>query len=498
MLAALSGLISAVGQPTESGNDLRRTKIVCTIGPATRDQSMVRRLVACGVDVFRINFSHGDRGEHLEEIRTIRKEAVRAKKTVAILQDLPGPKIRVGKIENGAVDLVKGSSLLLTSRKVLGNESEVSVNYPDLIRFVKRGDTLHLADGLIRLKVEETTADGASCTVAVGGTLSSGKGVNAPGVRMKIKYPTPQDVEHLKFGLSHGVDFVALSFVRSPSDVKAARRLFGRSDASVIAKVEKREAVENFDPLLEVADGIMVARGDLGIEVPIERVPVIQKEIISKCNEAGKPVIVATQMLVSMVSSPVPSRAEATDVSTAVLDGADAVMLSDETAVGKYPVEAVLTLERIAKSAERVLGKYGHPLPEEETLPTEEAIARAASRLARYVGAKVIVTPTHTGSTARRISKYRPEQPIVALCTAPSVARRMKLCWGVVPVLARQSRTTDRLFALAESTVLFLGLAEPGDRMVMLSGTPGVGGSTDLIKVLRVAGRRRAAAKRSP
>jgi pyruvate kinase len=451
---------------------------------------MVRRLVASGVDVFRINFSHGDRAEHLEEMLTIRNEASRAGRTVAILQDLPGPKIRVGRLENGAVELVKGSTILLTTREVLGNENEVSVNYPDLIRSVGKGNALHLADGLIRLRVEESTPDGARCTVVAGGTLSSGKGVNAPGVRMKITYPTPQDVEHLKFGLSHGVDFVALSFVRSPSDVKATRKLFGKSEASVIVKVEKREAVENFDLILQEADGIMVARGDLGIEMPIERVPVIQKEIISKCNEAGKPVIVATQMLVSMVTNPLPSRAEATDVSTAVLDGADAVMLSDETAVGKYPVEAVLTLERIARSAERVLGKYGYPHAEETTLPTEEAIARAASRLARYVGAKVIVTPTHTGSTARRVSKYRPEQPIVALCTSASVARRLKICWGVVPVLARETRTTDRLFAQAESTVLSLGLARPGDSMVMSSGTPGVGGSTDLIKVMRITGQK--------
>jgi pyruvate kinase len=450
----------------------------------------LRRLVASGVDVFRINFSHGTRSEHLREIRSIREEAERLGKIVAILQDLPGPKIRVGRFGKGSIELVKGSTFLLTPRKVLGNEGQVSVNYPDLIRSLSSGDVLHLADGLIRLRVEEVSSEGARCTVTAGGILSSGKGVNAPGVRMKIKYPTPSDVEHLEFGLKHGVDFVALSFVRGPGDVRAVRRLARGSDVAIIAKVEKREAVENIDSLVQESDGVMVARGDLGLEVPIEKVPVIQKEIIAKCNEAGKQVIVATQMLVSMVTNPVPTRAEATDVSTAVIDGADAVMLSEETAVGRYPVEAVLTLERIAKSTENVLEKYARQRPEEGTSPTEEAIARAACRLASYVGASAIVTPTQTGSTAMRVSKYRPEQPVVALCSTLSVARRLMLCWGVIPVITKQVGTTDSLFAQAESAAQSIGL-RAGERMVMSSGTPGVGGSTDLIKVITVKGVRK-------
>lgn len=441
------------------------------------------------MDVFRINFSHGTKSEHLQEIRSIRSEAERAGRIVAILQDLPGPKIRVGRFRAGSVELTKGSSFLLTSKSVLGDQGRASVNYPEMIRSLAEGDILHLADGLIRLRVEELTSDGASCVVIAGGTLSSGKGVNAPGIRMKIRYPTPEDVGHLKFGLDQGVDYVALSFVRGPSDVRAVRRLLRGSKVSVIVKVEKREAVENIAALLSEADGVMVARGDLGLEVPIERVPIIQKEIIDRCNDAGKPVIVATQMLVSMVNNPVPSRAEATDVSTAVLDGADAVMLSEETAVGKYPVEAVLMLERIAKSTERVLGRYTRQHPEGGTLPTEEAIARAACGLARYVGARAIVAPTQTGSTARRVSKYRPEQPIIALCSMPSVARRLKLNWGVVPVITRQTRSTDSLFARAESAARSMGLVKTGDKMVMSSGTPGVGGSTDLIKVMTVGGR---------
>lgn len=473
---------------------MRRTKIVCTIGPASRSPALVRRLIAAEVDVFRINFSHGNRATHLEDISTIRRQAEALGRTVAMLQDLPGPKIRVGKMRNGAVDLLKGSSFLLTAKDVLGDERHASLNYPGLLSSVSRGDVLHLADGVIKLRVEESWRDGARCTVVAGGTLSDGKGVNAPGVKMKVDFPTRQDLAHLAFGLRHGFDFIALSFVRSAENVRSVRKLLRRSDsAQLIAKVEKREAVENFDSILKEADGVMVARGDLGIEVPIERVPVIQKEIVEKCNEAGKPVMVATQMLVSMVNSPLPTRAEATDVSNAVLDGADAVMLSDETAVGKYPLEAVRTLDRIARAAERGFAKYGHVRPEEGVSPTEEAIARAACRLAHYIRAKAIITPTQTGSTARRVSKYRPEQPIIALCSLPAVTRRMKLYWGVVPVRTRQPKTTDQLFSLAESVAKSLRLVSRGDTMVMSSGTPGVVGSTDLIKVIEVGRRARSA-----
>lgn len=467
---------------------MRRTKIVCTVGPATSSTATVARLISSEVDVFRINFSHGNRTSHLQEIKTIRRQADRVGRTVAILQDLPGPKIRVGKIRNGSADLAKGSEFRLVAAQVLGDGHQASVNNPSLIRSVERGDVLHLAEGLIRLRVEEKLGGSVRCVVVAGGTLSDGKGVNAPGVRLKIDFPTRQDREHLAFGLAHGVDFVALSFVRSPRDVRLVRKLLPRREApTLIAKIEKREAVENFDSILEEADGIMVARGDLGIEVPSERVPLIQKGIIEKCNREGKPVIVATQMLVSMVDSPLPTRAETSDVATAVLDGADAVMLSDETAVGRYPVEAVRTLDRIARATERDFSRYGHLHAEERVeSPVEDAIGGAACRLARYIGAEVIVAPTQTGSTARRVSKYRPSQPILALCSSPSVARQMKLPWGVVPVLVKQARTTDQLFSMAESVATSLRLARRGDKMVMTSGTPGVGGSTDLIKVIKI------------
>jgi pyruvate kinase len=461
---------------------VRRTKSVCTVVPASSGFQVIRRLVAL-VDVFRINFSHGDKASHFRDIGTIRSEARRAAKTVGILQDLPGPKIRIGKMSGGSAELVRGSVFLLTDSDVLGDSNRASVNYPGLLDSVEKGDLLHLADGLIRLRVDGRTKDGILCIVLAGGILSSGKGVNAPGVRMKVEYPTAADAVHLRFGLDHGVDFVAASFVRSRADLRSLKRLMPKERPMLIAKIEKREAVRNFDEILSEADGIMVARGDLGIEVPIESVPAIQKQIVGKCNLVGKPVIVATQMLVSMVNFPVPTRAEVTDVASAVLDGADALMLSDETAVGKYPVEAAKMLERISKSAERLPQDAPSVPAESETGETAEAIGRAACRLADYVGARAIVAPTQTGSTAKRVAMYRPGQPIVALCTEGRIARQLKLYRGVVPVVVKQAKSTDWLFARADQAAERLGFAKKGDRIVVTSGTPGMRGTTNLIKV---------------
>ena len=461
---------------------MRKTKIVCTVGPATRDPATIRKLVE-KVDVFRINFSHGTVTDHRREIKTIREEAQRVGRIAGILQDLPGPKIRVGRIQGGSVELVRGSEVLLTGEPVEGDARRISVNNPALLDSVKVGDLIYLADGLISLKVSRTVPEGARCAVLVGGVLGSGKGVNAPGVKFKVQYPTPKDLDLLALGLREGVDFVGLSFVRSPADVKALRRHLAGTAPMLIVKVEKSEAVRSFDRLLEEADGVMVARGDLGIEVPIETVPAIQKHIIRKCNTAGKPVIVATQMLVSMVNSPVPTRAEVTDVSNAILDGADAVMLSDETTVGKYPLEAVTMLERIAHSTEKSLRGYSQPLVEAATSDTGEAIGRAACRLADYVHAKAIVAPTQSGSTARRVAMYRPAQPIVALCTNPRVARRLKLVRGVYPVMTKQAKTVDWLFERADLAAEEMGFARRGERVVVTSGTPGMMGTTNLIKV---------------
>jgi pyruvate kinase len=467
---------------------LRKTKIVCTIGPASRQPTLVRKLIHT-VDVFRINFSHGDHRSHFEEVKTIRREANAAGRTVAILQDLPGPKVRVGRIAGGAVDLPRSSHLTLTSSDVMGTAALVPVNNPALLDSLEKGDVLHLADGVIRLRVEERSDEGVHCTVVAGGTLSTGKGVNAPGVKLKIDYPTSSDVKHLQFGLKLGVDYVAASFVRSRSDLRAIRRMLPAEGPMLIAKIEKKEAVRAFDDILEECDGVMVARGDLGIEAAIETVPAIQKEIIRKSNDVGKPVIVATQMLVSMVNFPVPSRAEVTDVSTAILDGADAVMLSDETTVGKYPVESVRMLDKIARFTERSLQSYARPLDVTESKDTGTAIARAACRLADYVGARAIVAPTQTGSTARRVSRFKPSQPIIAMCTSASVARRLMLCRGVLPVVSRKAKSVDWLFERADVAAEELGLAKKGERIVVTSGTPGMKGTTNVIKVSVVGSR---------
>ena len=467
---------------------MRKTKIICTIGPASRSPAIVRKLVP-HVDIFRINFSHGDARSHLEEIRTIRNEAKKAGKTVAILQDLPGPKIRVRRIATGSAELERGSQVQLTSEDIEGDASRVPVNNPDLLKSVRKGDVLHLADGTIRLRVEEQGDGVARCTVLAGGVLSSGKGVNAPGVKLRIDYPTSRDKAYLKFGLRHRVDFVAISFVRTPADVRAVRSLLSPEGPMLIAKIEKKEAVTNLDGVLADADGAMVARGDLGIEAPIETVPAIQKTVILKCNEAGKPVIVATQMLLSMMNFPVPSRAEVTDVSTAILDGTDAVMLSDETTVGRYPVEAVRMLDKIARSTEKSLLSFARPLPEVESSETGSAIARAACRLADYVGAKAIVAPTQTGATARRVSMYRPSQPIIGICTDGGVARRLMICRGVLPVVLRPAKSLDWLFAQADKAAERLELAKKGERIVVTSGTPGMKGTTNTIKVSVVGSR---------
>ncbi|MDG7011513.1 MAG: pyruvate kinase [Nitrososphaerota archaeon] len=467
---------------------MRKTKIVVTIGPASSNAETVRALVDL-VDVFRINFSHGDRDSHRMEIQTIRAEAKAKGKSVAILQDLPGPKIRVGKMMGGSATLAQGSTVVLDASEAEGDSKRIPVSYPPLLGSVERGDMLHLADGVIRLRVEDASHGSVACTVQAGGVLSSGKGINAPGVKLKVEYPTKNDVSHIQFGLRQHVDFVAASFVRSASDLRSIRRLLPRDGPMLIAKIEKMEAVKEFDAILAEADGIMVARGDLGIEVPIETVPEIQKKIITKCNDAGKPVIVATQMLLSMVSSPVPSRAEVTDVSTAIIEGTDAVMLSDETTVGKYPVEAAKMLDRIARTTEKSHHAYEVPAITPAAHETGPAIARAACRLADYVGAKAIVAPTQTGSTARRVSMNRPRQPILAICSSAQVARWLCLYRGVVSIVTRQAKTVDWLFGRADAAAEEVGLAKKGDLIVVISGTPGVKGTTNLIKV-SVVGRK--------
>lgn len=465
---------------------MRRTKIVCTIGPASQSPEALRSLIQSGMNVARLNFSHGTPGEHADRIAIIRELSRELSEPVAILQDLAGPKIRIGNIQAGEVALKPGSRFVLTSRPVPGDEREVSVSYPSLPREVSAGDTLLLADGALELKVIQTDGTNITCEVVVGGALSSHKGINLPTTTIKAPALTNKDIKDLSFGIDHGVDIVALSFVKEAQDIYLARGVLQvkGSDVPIIAKIEKHEALENIDSILNAADGIMVARGDLGVESPLERIPQVQKMLIRKANALGKPVITATQMLRSMVSSPRPTRAEATDVANAILDGSDAVMLSEETAVGRYPAEAVRFMASIAEATEEIF-PHEHYLNrrDERKLEVEEAIGYAACCVARDINASAIMTSTQSGSTARRIARHRPRQPILALSPNEATVRRLALTWGVSPLLVPYMESVDEMVRVC------LEVARPRLKgvVVIVAGTPlEQPGTTNLIQVERV------------
>jgi pyruvate kinase len=464
-----------------------RTKIVCTIGPASRSPEVLSRLVAAGMDVARLNFSHGSHAEHAAVIGAVRAIAESAGRPVAILQDLAGIKLRIGDIAGGSAFLVSGAPFTLTARGVPGDAREVSVNEASLPRFVRAGDRLLLCDGEIELVVDEAANGDIRCRVVAGGTLSSHKGISLPSTPFGAPGLTAKDREDLAFGVAHGVDYVALSFVRTADDVRAARAFLDERGFAVplVAKIEKREAISHIDEILAAADGLMVARGDLGVETPLEHVPLLQKMLIDRANRAGKPVITATQMLLSMVENPRPTRAEVGDVANAILDGTDAVMLSEETASGRYPVEAVATMKRIAEDTEtafpfdRWMRKF-----EDKSLQTlPEAVAGAAVELAEHIGASAILAWTESGATARLVARHRPRPPIVALATRKETARRLALVWGVVPLLASAADGPDAMLENAPALAVAKGLLRPGERAVITAGLPmGVPGSTNLIK----------------
>ncbi len=469
----------------------RRTKIVCTIGPSSSSAETIRKMLQAGMDVARINFSHGSHKEHATVIRTLRAAARETGFPLAIMQDLPGPKNRTGKLKDGVIELKEGARFILTTRQLLGNQHMVSVELPELPRKVRPGDAVYLDDGAIRLKVVDTTATDVDCIVVSGGRLGEEKGVNVPGVDWDAPAITDEDWEHLRFGLKHEVDFVALSFIEEAADIRRVKEFLrqGNNIPAVIAKIERQEALDNLDEILDAADGAMVARGDLGIEIPLPRVPVVQKEVIKKCNRLGKPVIVATQMLESMVSSPRPTRAEVTDVANAIFDGADAIMLSEETAIGDYPVESVSMMAQIALEAEAAL-------PYEEVLlnkgkdvqpQTDDAISYAACHTAHQLGAAAIVAFTSSGSTARRVSKYRPRAPILAITPNRSTQRQLSLSWGVRAFHFPEPSRLTVLFARGARLAKRTGVARKGDIVVITGGVPiGVPGSTNLLKVERV------------
>jgi pyruvate kinase len=445
-------------------------------------------MIRGGMDVARINFSHGTYEEHLKSIETIRKVSNSLRRPVAILQDLPGPKLRVGKLASEPMHLRRFDSVILTAKPSKA-KGKIPVAYADLPRVVRRKDMIYLADGSIRLEVIRATRDEVETRVMVGGELVSGKGVNLPRLRARVPAITPEDREHLHFGLENNVDIVAVSFVQRAEDLRTARRVAAERGRQifVVAKIEKREAVEDLEEIVREADGVMVARGDLGVELSLERIPIIQKRIIFEANRLAKPVITATQMLESMISSPTPTRAEVTDVANAIIDGSDAVMLSEETAIGKYPVEAVKVLQKVAQETERFLPKQ---ITEQRRAwhenSQEDAIAFAACETALQISARAIVTPTRTGKTARRVSKYRPPLPIVALTSHEHVEKQLLLSWGVQTV-KREIDSTDTIFPEAEKTVQKLNLARRGDTIVIVSGDPkGPMGRTDLLKIQRV------------
>jgi pyruvate kinase len=436
------------------------------------------------MDVARLNFSHGDYGFHERTIQRIRRIARRLGKPVAILQDLQGPKIRIGAITGDRARLQTGRRFVLTTRKILGDSRIVSVNFRRLHRVIKKGDRILLGDGEIELAAVSVKPEEVVCKIIVGGVLTSHKGIHFPQGSLRLPSLTPKDRRDLAFGVAHGVDLIALSFVRRPSDIVVARREIQKRGARIpiVAKIEKHEALEHIDSILEKVDAIMVARGDLGLETALERIPALQKMMIRKANRLGKPVITATQMLRSMVQNPRPSRAEVADIANAVLDGTDALMLSEESAVGNYPVQSVKTMAQVAVETEKILEPRFQFDGLKKSIP--EAISHAAVSLARDLQVKAFLIPTTSGSTVRMIARYRPTQPLIAITPEPGTVKALCLVWGVYPVLIPSYRSTDAMLRLAQKKALASGYVKRGDLVAITAGLPlHIAGTTNLITV---------------
>jgi pyruvate kinase len=467
----------------------KKTKIVCTIGPATESEKVLTELVNSGMNVMRLNFSHGDFAEHQARVDNIRKIIKKTGKPVAILQDLAGPKIRIGEFENGATVLKEGAKFTLTTEKIIGNDERVSINYPMLPKEVKVGDHILLHDGKKALQVVEIKGNNVVCKVIVGGEIKNKRGVNLPDSDLSVSSITEKDREDLKFGLKNKVDYFALSFVRRPEDITELREILNKakSEARIIAKIETPQALRNIDEIIKLADGIMVARGDLAVEIPAEDVPLTQKMLIQKCNQAGRPVITATQMLESMINSPVPTRAEVSDVANAILDGTDAIMLSEETTLGQFPIKAVQMMNKISQRIEKdshyrdmVNGrKYSDPVKR-----TSDALGNGAIEVAKESGAKLIIALTDGGFTARMISRYKPEQEILALTPREITRNQLTLSYGCVPVLCKKFTEIKKAISEAKKIALSSGLAVKGDKVVIIFGLPlGERGGTNSLVV---------------
>jgi pyruvate kinase len=471
--------------------DFRHSKIVCTIGPASRSPRMIARLLRAGMDVARLNFSHGTHEEHARSIALLRAASKEIEKPIAILADLQGPKIRTGALAGGTpVQLRTGQRFTITTLRVLGDSTRVNTTFRPLPKEVHRGDRILLSDGLIELRVVQVRGPEVICEVVNGGALGEHKGINLPGVKLRVPALTPKDREDLAFALAHGADYIAVSFVRRPEDVHLAKTLIRRAgkDTPVIAKLEKPEAIENLEGILRAADGVMVARGDLGVEMSPERVPVVQKEIIARAREFRRPVITATQMLESMTENPRPTRAEASDVANAIFDGSDAVMLSAETATGRYPVEAVSMMARIIDEAEASMHEFPRPVAQER-LKVAETVAELVCHASRELHMKLIAVFTHSGFTARLVSRYRPMVPIIAFSPEAETRRRMALIWGVMPKNIKDPRKIDTLAAVAEERLLEERLVRKGDVIGIVAGMPmGIRGSTNFMKFHVIGG----------
>jgi pyruvate kinase len=470
----------------------RRAKIIATIGPACHSEAAMRDLFRLGMDVARLNFSHGSHEDHARNIERLRRAADREGQSVCILQDLQGPKIRTGRLErNERVEIKSGSTVIITPRDIAGTATRISTTFPDLAREVEPGARILLTDGLIELRVRGTRGKDVICDVLNGGTLGEHQGINLPGVGLSIPALTPKDRKDLEFGLTHGVDAVALSFVRSAADVRTVKQIIAahHSDIPVIAKLEKPQAIDHLEEILEVADGVMVARGDLGVEVAPEKVPVIQKQVIRRAAAWRKPVITATQMLESMIENPRPTRAEASDVANAIFDGSDAVMLSAETATGRYPREAVAMMARIIVEAECNMGDFTQPRRRRDHrgLSVAETICESIAHSAEDLPMGAIVVFTETGNTARMISKHRPQVPIYAFTHSLAVVQRVNLYWGVHPVRCRQAKSAEQMVTMAEQELLRRGQLKPGDVLGVVAGTRQASGSTNFMRLHQVS-----------
>lgn len=468
---------------------MKKTKIVATIGPASESEEMLRDLFQQGVNVCRMNFSHGDHAEHQVRMDRVKKVREEMGLPIAIMLDTKGPEIRLGDFKDGVVEIQQGQEFTLTTRDILGDETIIGVTYKDMPKDVKVGGIILIDDGLVEFRIKEITDTDIIMEALNGGTLKNHKGVNVPKVNINLPALTDKDIADIKFGIENEVDFIAASFVRKASDVNDIRRILeenGGADIDIISKIENQQGLNNIAEIIHVSDGIMVARGDLGVEVPTEEIPLIQKDLIRMCNKAGKPVITATQMLDSMIRNPRPTRAEVTDVANAIIDGSSAVMLSGETAAGKYPLESVRTMYNIAINTENSLD-YKEMLKVrsiDDDITTTNAISKATVNTASDLGANAIITATSSGYTSKAISKFRPRAPIIAATTKKSVVRKMALEWGVYPVLAPESKSTDEVIELSIKSSLDAGYVDEGDLVVITAGIPvGLAGTTNMIKV---------------